>query len=159
MELKQVTCGDCGYLCAVRHNGDIVEATPHFRKNYHFPDGNLPTLQCLQDLRSYSPSTNTPQVDQLKGFLDKPYACDGYTKYRCGFSPKEHMQMTLDQELRAKHAAEAEKLRLWQEEIRLKDKKARKWELLLAAVVGLFFEPLRLVLKVATDWLIQHVHG
>ena len=67
--------------------------------------------------------------------------------------------MTLDQELRAKHAAEAEKLRLWQEEIRSKDKKARKWELLLAAVVGLFFEPVRLVLKVATDWLIQHVHG
>lgn len=99
------------------------------------------------------------QAEQLKYFLDKPYNCDGYIKYRCGFSPKEHMQMALDDELRAKHAAEAEKLRLWQEEIRLKDKKARRWELILAAGVGLLLEPVRLAFKGLADWLAMRAHG
>lgn len=166
MELKQVTCGGCGYLSAVQYNGELTEATRHFRTNCHFPDGYLHTLQCLKDLRPYKPIPGAPYVEQVQGFLNHLHICEGYTEYRCGFSPKEHMQMTLDQELRAKHAAEAEKLRLWQEEQRTKDKiwqeeqrikdKARsRRDMILAAIFGLCLEPIRLTFKAVADRLAQ----
>lgn len=125
-----VKCADCGFL-AVRltaHKHEIVEAEPGLRergiivpKDYH--------VVPLCFVREYNlakeigdPSQGPKKILEI---MQRDRECKAFTEWHQGFSPKEHAEMLLHEELRKSE-------REWREEQTKRDRDWRKEDVKLA---------------------------
>ena len=98
-----VRCADCGFLGLRRTaERDIVEAEPLFREEGKIGPpiyDKLPLCFAREvDFRKTIPDHGDPKSKLAA--LQSERECDAFTEWKQGFSPKEHAEMLLHEEIR-----------------------------------------------------------
>jgi hypothetical protein len=141
----KVRCADCGYLAVKNyHTRELIEAEAAIRQT-----GRQPGSICLPgtpdlvydltpicfalayDLRTECGRPGNPEqlAEAFLRVIREPRLCTYITKWRQGFSPKEHMEMQI-LEQQKRHAEEQRQRDLaWQEERRKEDRDNRRQDL------------------------------
>lgn len=130
--MPKVRCADCGFIAVRdRTSRELVEVEAGLRVKWELP--TLPNssylryedfpvcLKGMVSLRIDAPSYNREEVAALVG---QERECDAFIEWCRGFSPKEHQEMQLAQELQRQQQAMREQERDWQER---RDAVQRDW--------------------------------
>ncbi|MCE9565881.1 MAG: hypothetical protein K8U57_27985 [Planctomycetes bacterium] len=136
--MPQVRCADCGYLAIRdRQTRELVEVEVGLRKKWELP--TLPGAGfyqyedfpiCLQHKSSLRIEKASYRHEEVIDLLQQERDCDGFMEWQHGFSPKEHQEMQLAQELQRQQLAQREQERDWQDR---RDTEQRRWQDQLAA--------------------------
>lgn len=151
-----VKCQDCGYLAwRNKHTRELAEAEAEYRKS---PDMSITELDrnyqrlplcflAVHDIRGEIEvergKSGTERVDDpatVLNVISKERTCSGYTEWKHGMSPKEHMQMHLLEEQRKREDKRDDAQREWQRMVEnerresdskredSRDKEQREWQ-------------------------------
>jgi len=125
MDTSKTTCGGCGFLSTCNKQFQVIEVTKPFREEGILPSDTAGLtshmLICVKHKREFKFQAGRPLSAQIVQLLAEEYNCDAFTAYRMGFSPKEHVELSMNELLKAEIAARAERDREWRESQRKED--------------------------------------
>jgi hypothetical protein len=136
--VDKVKCAKCGFL-GLRHlqSRQLLEAEKLFREDGHIPAPGIGSLDltfdtlpvCLADVADFRRECGNgdPSQEKRKEAVNKERSCPEFTPWRVGFSPAEHYEMILSENMieiqrqredadREWRHKEAELQRQWQSE-------------------------------------------
>ena len=121
-----VRCRDCGYLAAIhKDTGASIEASPEFRHSMNKPELADEWLRCARgmiDMKEEAGGT-TVQVARTKQLpvIEKERDCTEFVAWKVGYSPREHTEMLIQDDMRRQATEQRERDRQWQETVRRED--------------------------------------
>jgi hypothetical protein len=161
-----VRCADCGFL-GLRHSStrEVREADPYSRESGKVPSGYSESPVCCIQAAALDREMGSMTDAEFARVVNRDRDCPKHFPWWQGFSPKEHVRMHYDQMLRDEAAKREREMREWQAEQRQKDqeredrrrsddlewqrrnKRSDRWWamalIVLAAIIGLAFEPFK----------------
>ncbi len=131
MDDEKVRCADCGFLCTRNESTkEIREVEQESRETGIGSISGINDVSFEMDLevRCFAVAFNLPaELESAEGdrrarqVIYKERPCGSFTKWRPGFTPKEHANMTIVDEIRKAESEQRERDRTWQEDRRRED--------------------------------------
>lgn len=165
--MKNPRCADCGFL-ALRDQ----QFTQYFEAGLEYRDSGEPNRNqyhpfpvCFVRAANLKQEMAGTKKDDFLRVIHGERPCAEFIPWEMGMSPKEHREMRMEERAEARYREDVARRDAWEKEQREKDKQRdadwrrldiearerdraqdRKWAIIfivIAAIIGLFFEPVK----------------